>query len=121
MPEAHERATCRDLNTKLFPELTREGFSLRFTGGHFAAWKLPAPGHVLTWRALGNQNAAVAMIERGGHDEQCGLNRAYSTLVSVPWQCLNFFPEPQGQSSLRPTLRSPRTNVPSAPACGKGC
>src|ERR1700744_3520380 len=22
----------------------------------------------------------------------------------LPWQCLYFFPEPQGQSSLRPTL-----------------
>src|SRR5882672_6742274 len=22
----------------------------------------------------------------------------------LPWQCLNFLPEPQGQSSLRPTL-----------------
>ncbi|CAM3748897.1 hypothetical protein Xentx_01064 [Xenorhabdus thuongxuanensis] len=24
-----------------------------------------------------------------------------------PWQCLYFLPEPHGQGSLRPTLRSP--------------
>src|SRR5262245_41094317 len=23
---------------------------------------------------------------------------------NLPWQCLNFLPDPQGQSSLRPTL-----------------
>ena len=29
--------------------------------------------------------------------------------LSLPWQCLYFLPEPQGQGSLRPTLRSART------------
>ena len=30
------------------------------------------------------------------------------TQLSLPWHCLYFFPDPHGQGSLRPTLRSPR-------------
>src|SRR5487761_291982 len=41
-----------------------------------------------------------------------------STLDRAPWQCLYFFPEPQGQGSLRPILRSPRTKVPWASGGG---
>src|SRR6478752_5100980 len=42
----------------------------------------------------------------------------YSTLESAPWQCLYFLPEPHGQGSLRPTLRSLRTKVPEASGGG---
>src|SRR5215469_14826927 len=44
----------------------------------------------------------------------------YSTLDRAPWQCLNFLPDPHGQGSLRPTLRSPRTNVPCDSGTGGG-
>jgi hypothetical protein len=30
--------------------------------------------------------------------------RADFRYAYLPWQCLNFLPEPQGQTSLRPTL-----------------
>src|SRR6185312_55558 len=41
-------------------------------------------------------------------------------LDSEPWQFLYFLPEPHGQGSLRPTLRSVRTNVPCTSGCGGG-
>src|SRR4029077_11722691 len=37
-------------------------------------------------------------------DDQRGRRGAPFTQAYLPWQCLNFLPEPQGQSSLRPTL-----------------
>src|SRR5215469_13245464 len=53
-------------------------------------------------------------------DVSRGKERRYSTLESAPWQCLYFLPEPQGQGSLRPTLRSPRTKVPELSGGGSG-
>jgi hypothetical protein len=71
MLEPHERATRRNINTELLPELAREGIGLGLTGADFATRKFPTPSHVLTRRALRDQNTAVAVIQRGGYDEQC--------------------------------------------------
>lgn len=122
MGEAHKWVTRRDLYTKLLPKLASEGVRFGLPHVHFATRKFPPAGHVLAGRSLGDQYASVAVVESRRDDKEGRLHspaRAfYSTLVSVPWQCLNFLPDPQGHSSLRPTLRSPRTNVPCASGMG---
>ena len=89
----HVWATRRDINTQLFPELACESSRLRFARGHFATRKFPAASHVLTGRALGDKNTAVAVIKRGCHDEQCRphgrdcprlLQRAVTVLELLP-------------------------------------
>jgi len=41
-------------------------------------------------------------------DRSCNPDRFINQL-SLPWHCLNFFPEPQGQGSFLPTFRPSRT------------
>src|SRR4028119_1473846 len=43
---------------------------------------------------------------RPPHDVASILFRVQPTETPAPWHFLYFFPEPQGQGSLRPTLRS---------------
>src|SRR5258708_11288607 len=47
-------------------------------------------------RALGAGRVAEGSLR--------GLPQVSEFYPNRPWQCLNFFPEPQGQTSLRPTL-----------------
>ena len=46
--------------------------------------------------------------------------RGYSAHAYLPWQCLYFLPEPQGQSSLRPTLPQLAGFLGSRSAAGGG-
>src|SRR5690606_37160368 len=52
------------------------------------------------------QRRAIRRIQIDRHRDDLKKNAAQAGL---PWQCLYFLPEPQGQGSLRPTF-SPRTN-----------
>src|SRR5262249_10609264 len=115
--EAHERSRRDDLDAELLAQLAHERVALALARGDLAAREFPAPGESLAGGALRNQHAAGTIKECGRHDRHEGPRRAclhrqwvrYSTLESAPWQCLYFLPEPQGQGSLRPTLRSLRT------------
>ena len=51
---------------------------------------------------------SLTSFSRHGPDRAMTLvgleNNGRSLHANRPWQCLNFFPEPHGQTSLRPTL-----------------
>ena len=57
-------------------------------------------------RALRDQDAAARIAERRRHHQEGGAGALTLHSESAPWQCLNFLPDPHGQGSLRPTLRS---------------
>src|SRR5262249_3702966 len=112
MCEAHEWSARFDRHAELLMKLPCERLRLRFARGDLAARELPASGHVFAGRPLGDQHPTFTVIQRRRDDQNP------STLDNAPWQCLYFFPDPQGQGSLRPILRSPRTKVPCASAGG---
>src|SRR6516162_3844829 len=126
--DAHEGPRRDDLDAELLAQLARQRVALALARSHLAAREFPAPRENLAGGALRNEHAAGTIEERGGHDGDEGPGPAclhrqlgpYSTLESAPWQCLYFLPEPQGQGSLRPTLRSLRTKVPARSGGGSG-
>ena len=72
---------------------------------------LTARGATATIRAM--ELGAVDCIGKPSIDQRgdgvaAANGRRASRQTSCPWQCLNFLPEPQGQSSLRPILGSGR-------------
>src|SRR5450432_1972175 len=107
--QAHEGERGLDFYAEFFAKLALKRCALALVAVDLAAGKLPAPGHVLACRPLGDEHLAVCVVERRGHHEDALAGDARKPLQSVPWQCLNFLPEPHGHGSLRPTLRSSRT------------
>src|ERR1700756_4925905 len=129
MREAHEGTCCQHFDAELLAQLAPQGTVLALARVHLAAGELPAPGERLAGRPLCNQYPACVIEQRGCDHEHRGpegtgghrlVRIAYSTLESAPWQGLYFFPEPHGQGSVRPTLRSLRTKVPESSGGGGG-
>ena len=117
--QRHELTALSHVHTQFFLKLPRKRSRIGFSRRNFSTWKLPTARHVFTGGTFGDQDASLRIVERGGDHADRASNRAYS--ANVPWQCLNFLPDPHGHGSLRPTLRSPRTNVPCASTDAGNC
>src|SRR5487761_720609 len=118
MCQPHHRTRVEHHDTELFVQLGRQSGLLRLARRDLAAGKLPPAGHVLARGTLGDEHSPEGIRQSRRHDQNGPARLGHSTLDRAPWQCLYFFPEPQGQGSLRPILRSPRTKVPWASGGG---
>lgn len=103
MVDAHEKCLFDNLDTELlaqFPLERRDGL-LAIT--YFAARKFPQTGERMIAAPLGDEDSTDFVAQDAG-------GYANGSQVSLPWHCLYFLPEPQGQGSLRPTFLAVLTN-----------
>src|ERR1019366_1571355 len=124
MPQLQQRMTTAQLDAQFLAQLATQRLLGRLIRIELAAGEFPVARHVLAFWPLRDQYPS-GRVEQHRRDHAHRL--AHLLPARVPWQCLYFLPEPHGQGSLRPTLRSERTKgatvSPGAPAAmpASGC
>ncbi len=108
MFDAHEQDLIDDFDTELLMQLPSERCFALFAILQFSAREFPQTGKSMVAGALRYQDAAFTVKKNtGGY-------------VSLPWHCLYFLPEPQGQGSFLPTFRPLLTNGSAGVAATAG-
>ncbi len=106
MVEAHEVSLVDNLYAELLMKLPFECCFAALAVHHLATREFPQTGERMVAGTPGYQDAAFAVKQNtGGY-------------VNLPWHCLYFLPEPQGQGSFLPTFRSLLTKGATASAAG---
>lgn len=113
MLEPGEFGRGHHLDAQLFGKFTAQRGNRLLVAPNLAAGELPHAVERPGFEPLGYENPAGGVAQNARDDGQ-------TLQPSFPWHCLNFLPEPQGQGSLRPTLRALRTNVSTAAGRGAG-
>ncbi len=94
MLQAHEESLIDNLYTELLMKLPFERCFAALALHHLAAREFPQSGERMVAGTLRYQDAAFTVKQNtGGY-------------VNLPWHCLYFLPEPQGQGSFLPTFLS---------------
>ncbi len=94
MLQAHEESLIDNIYTELFMKLPFERCFAALALHHLAAREFPQSGERMVAGTLRYQDAAFTVKQNtGGY-------------VNLPWHCLYFLPEPQGQGSFLPTFLS---------------
>ena len=75
--------------------------SSTFTSSNLTAY---SPSFCLTMALQRHENRALTQISMVSCQARFLLMIDFMTQTSLPWQCLNFLPDPQGQGSLRAGL-----------------
>ena len=118
MLELHERFSRDDPDPELLAQLARQRRLMSLASTAFATRKLPEAGHWTIGRATIEQHLATGILDKRSNDVDAPTIGHDERHYKRPWQCLNFFPDPQGHGWFLPTLGSPRTKGATGSAGG---
>ena len=106
MFQAHEESLIDKLYAELFMKFPFQRCFATLVVHQLAAREFPQSGEQMVAGTLRYQDAAFTVKQNtGGY-------------VNLPWHCLYFLPEPQGQGSFLPTFRSLLTKGAADAAAG---
>lgn len=97
MLQGHEKGVLENLDSELLAQLALECRDRLLALQYLAPREFPQAGEAMISGTLRDQYPTEMIAEDAGRN-------ANAAQVSLPWHCLYFLPEPQGQGSLRPTF-----------------